>query len=431
MTELTAPAPTTARTSLRFLTLGALALAMSIPLLLVSGVSSERQGFFEQAKATVASAWGGAQTVAGPFLLIDESYPCKKQTEDKGPVTTRCKTTRVFLPGTLNIASDVQHQIRRKAIYDIPVYTSDTRLKGLFAPPSSDARATLHYETARLAIGLTHTQAVAEPPTVEVNRKPATLRATSTVGWLPSGLHVPLTLEPGSQVAFDIQLAARGTDSLTLTALGDVTEVEARSTWPHPAFGGRYLPDESEVRSDGFTAAWTVHELARGLPSSWRGQSQHAPTGDITIRLHPSITDHRLVDRGIKYGLLFVALTFLTLLCFELSAKVRFHPVQYGVVGIALTLFYLALLSLSEHIPFGAAYAIASAIVIALITGYVWGITRRRLLTGWIAGIVSFLYATLFTLLSLEDYALLAGTALLFAGLAALMVTTRSLTQEV
>jgi len=43
------------------------------------------------------------------------------------------------------------------------------------------------------------------------------------------------------------------------------------------------------------------------------------------------------------------------------------------------------------------------------------------------AAIIASLYTTLYVLLQLEDYSLLVGTAVLFAGLFALMYTTRHL----
>jgi inner membrane protein involved in colicin E2 resistance len=44
------------------------------------------------------------------------------------------------------------------------------------------------------------------------------------------------------------------------------------------------------------------------------------------------------------------------------------------------------------------------------------------------AAVVASLYTTLYVLLQLEEFSLLVGTAVLFAGLIALMFTTRSLT---
>jgi inner membrane protein len=101
------------------------------------------------------------------------------------------------------------------------------------------------------------------------------------------------------------------------------------------------------------------------------------------------------------------------------------HPIQYALCGAALALFFLLLVSLSEHLPFVAAYLAASAACIALISFYV-GHVLRHVGRGLIfAGLLGALYAFLYVILQSEDYALLLGTILLFVALAAVMIMTR------
>ena len=101
------------------------------------------------------------------------------------------------------------------------------------------------------------------------------------------------------------------------------------------------------------------------------------------------------------------------------------HPVQYVLVGFALCIFYLLLISLSEHVGFGTAYAIATAACALLIgvylTGALGGASQGF---GYAAGI-TMLYSMLFVILRSEDFALLMGTLLLFGMLAAVMLVTR------
>jgi inner membrane protein len=139
------------------------------------------------------------------------------------------------------------------------------------------------------------------------------------------------------------------------------------------------------------------------------------------------VTLYKIVDRAIKYGVLFITLTFITFVCFELTLGFRFHPVQYGVVGLALVLFYLALLSLSEHLPFGAAYGVATGLLTAMIAWYVGSLSGSKLLMNFTAAVLGTLYGVLYVLLKLETFALLLGTAVLLLGLFGLMYATRSL----
>ena len=126
-----------------------------------------------------------------------------------------------------------------------------------------------------------------------------------------------------------------------------------------------------------------------------------------------------------KYGMLFIGLTFLAVGLFEFMKSLRVHPIQYLLVGAAMSLFFLLLVSLSEHMPFEQAYAIASAACVLLLTYY-----ASHMLGRWSRGLpfgagIAALYAMLFVLLRMEQTALLVGAIALFVVLAAVMMLTR------
>ena len=189
------------------------------------------------------------------------------------------------------------------------------------------------------------------------------------------------------------------------------------------------MPVSRAIDAKGFTAHWEVHGLARNLPDIWVHQDQQRAltNGGMGVRFHNPVTPYTSIDRGIKYGLLFIALTFLTFFCVELITKAKFHVVQYAVVSLGLIMFYMTLLAASEHMVFWISYALATALITALLGAYSWGMTREKLITSLIVGVLFSLYGTLFVLLQLEDFALLTGTALLLIALAVLMFATRNL----
>ena len=131
------------------------------------------------------------------------------------------------------------------------------------------------------------------------------------------------------------------------------------------------------------------------------------------------------VTRALTYGLLFLFLPFFTLFLFEVFSTKRIHPLQYLFVGFADCIFYFLLLSLSEHIAFGLAYAIACVCSTGLITAYTTSIIRS-----WKKGVVMLpmfgaAYGFLAVVLNSEDYALLFGSIGLFLILAVVMLLTR------
>ncbi len=112
---------------------------------------------------------------------------------------------------------------------------------------------------------------------------------------------------------------------------------------------------------------------------------------------------------------------------FEVTQKSKLHYVQYVLIGFSLGMFFLTLLSLSEHIEFLNAYISASAITILSISIYTWFSNKSVKQFGSILLLLTALYAIIYSLLQLEDYALLMGTGLLLFILFVLMWITRNL----
>ena len=126
-----------------------------------------------------------------------------------------------------------------------------------------------------------------------------------------------------------------------------------------------------------------------------------------------------------KYAALFIVMTFVVFFLWEIVRSRLLHPIQYLFVGFAMCVFYLLLISVSEHVGFDLAYALAAGattVLIAVYSVYVLGGVMEGGLMG--LGLVA-LYGFLYLLLRLEDYALLAGSVGLFAMLALLMYATR------
>ena len=428
------------RQSVRLLVVGGIVLGMLVPLSFVGGLADERQRYFGRVAADIAASWGGSQVVNGPYLLIPETTRHAVHGDD-GEVSWRVRRSqRVVLPAEIEMEISVEHQLRRRSIYEVPVYEAMLKFRGMFAPSAQElGQLELAWDQARVIVGIGQTQAISfmSPLTVAggAGNVPEVFKFASSTGesWLPQGVHASLgALSPGAELPFEFELRLKGTQNLSMALIGAATSVEMAASWPHPSFGGQFLPLAYEVSDTGFTATWRVHELARNLPSHWNARAYEADVQAVlaSVSLFEPITMYALVDRGIKYGVLFIGLTFLTFVCFELLTPIRFHYAQYGVIGVGLVMFYLVLLSLSEHIAFGLAYALGTAVLTALNTLYLWWMTRSWRLTALGGVVLVALYVALYVLLRLEDFALLVGTGVLLIGLVAAMYATRGLTQD-
>jgi inner membrane protein len=137
------------------------------------------------------------------------------------------------------------------------------------------------------------------------------------------------------------------------------------------------------------------------------------------------INPYVMSDRAIKYGLMFIVLTFVCVGLLELLVGRRVHPVQYLLVGLAISVFFLLLLSLSEHLGFGLSYGAAAAAVVALLSFYGMWMLHHRGQGLAFGALIALLYGALYVVLIQEQTALLIGALLLFTVLALVMVLTR------
>jgi inner membrane protein len=203
--------------------------------------------------------------------------------------------------------------------------------------------------------------------------------------------------------------------------------VKIISDWPHPSFQGSVLPSERTITDSGFEASWSVPNLARNYPQLWTAETQKFNVHEFVagVNLFEPVSLYSQITRTIKYGILFIVLTYITFVIFELGIKRRLHFVQYGIIGLGLSMFYLSLLALAEHISFFMAYVSAAALISVMISLYAYSAVKNISRAGLVFLLLGGLYSILYSLLKLEDYALLVGTVLLLVILAVLMYFTR------
>ncbi|NNC68131.1 MAG: cell envelope integrity protein CreD, partial [Gammaproteobacteria bacterium] len=290
----------------------------------------------------------------------------------------------------------------------------------------------IDWDKAYIVLGLSDTRAINEVSSLnwngnEIGYSPG----TKVTEILSHGFHASLEglNAETEQHVFNTKVSINGSQGFRFAPFGENTTVNMKSSWPHPSFQGMTLPNNYEVTADGFTSSWTIPHLARNYPQSWVYADQNYHLGEFTagVDLFEPVFLYSKVTRAVKYGILFVGLTFLTFLIFELTTQTRLHYVQYGLIGVALTLFYLVLLSIAEHTAFLTAYIIAAISNIGLITIYTGAALKNWTRAGVIFVLLSALYTVLYSLLQLEDYALLMGTMLLLFVLMVLMYVTRNL----
>ena len=116
-------------------------------------------------------------------------------------------------------------------------------------------------------------------------------------------------LEPGSDLAFDLNSIVAGSNSLALTPLGKNTHASLRSAWDSPGFYGSFLPLSRVVDKSGFTADWEVTHLNRNFPQTWSGKGFQPDESALGGNLVQSVDHYQKTWRSARYGIHFIGLT--------------------------------------------------------------------------------------------------------------------------
>jgi len=417
----------------KVLGIGVLALLMTIPLLQVSGLVHERQQLRETAIAQIAQGWGGAQVLGGPVLTVPTLH--QVTVADNQPPQWRAGSESMVADKlTTEVALAVQ--TRRYGIYDAPVFVATVKLDGSFraedlAQFKQASNAQWQGSKAELRLPIGDLRGLQEVSELRINGKPARFDSSADrlVQW--PNVVVPIDLDAlGNQpIHVEISLKLAGTESLQLLPLARSTDVTMRAPWRDPSFVGAALPLEHQLDAKGFSAHWHLLDLNRSYGQHWTdggdGMDKSLQASTFGVQLYQPVDVYQRNERAGKYGLLFIAMTFVAFFLFEVLKRLRVHPVQYLLVGAALATFYVVLLALSEQIGFGAAYVVAAAAVVLIIGGYATAVLNARRAGLLLGGVIALIYAMLYGLIAAEQYALLIGALVLLVMVALMMYLTR------
>jgi inner membrane protein len=441
----------------RLATTAFVAILLAIPLFMVWLLIYDRQEESRTAQFSISEGWGGPQILAGPLLVIPYRAFVEETVTINGAIQPRLTDRweqRTIAPEAVEITTALTPERRSRSIYQAIVYAAAVDGRARFTLPPDLARsgidpARLDLSRAELRFGVSDPRGLGANPRVTARSGPLRLEpgggtgATGGAGFF-AALDASELINSPIEIRFAFDL--RGNQSLSLAPQAGDTKWTVRSQWPHPSFGGAFLPIERTVREDGFDATYRVGNLALGRtpvsdgaapaiappaaggdPALRRGPVAPPAAATAQIELVQPVDLYSQVDRATKYGFLFIGFTFLAFLLFDIVGGVRVSAVEYLLVGAGLVLFFVMLLAFAEVIGFAGAYVVAAAAITGLISAYSAAVLKSRRRAGFVAGLLAALYATLYLLLSLEAYSLLIGSLLLFAALAATMYLTRNL----
>jgi len=110
---------------------------------------------------------------------------------------------------------------------------------------------------------------------------------------------------------------------------------------------------EKTLSAQGFSADWKVSSLATDaqsrFPCGVASSNKSACAEGMAVAFVDPVHATALSERAVKYGELFIALTFVGLGLYELLRRIKVHPAQYLLIGAALAVVMLS----TRHIHWG------------------------------------------------------------------------------
>lgn len=442
---------------LKLLLVCLLVLAMGVPLLVVGGLVAERQARAGNVTAQIGADAGGAQVVGGPMLLVPYQRTVET-TDDQGRTQRRAERgTFVVFPETGSADTTLEVTDRNIGIYRAASYTATTDFDASFRPQATledvpeeyrfawdearivmfvrDSRAIRNAAEVRFTDGAT---ATLEPisdlsltaPSEEYARpglfSSAAVRPPSTL----QAFAAPARFENGPR-DFEVEsrLTLTGAQRFSIAAFAQDTSATIRGDRRDARSEGYFQSSEAlQSTEEGFVVSWRVPFVARGVEKAADLNSFNlglAAGRDMAVSFVASDDVYQGVARAVRYGIMFIGIVFLATLIFEAVSGRKAHPAQYVLVGLAQCVFYLLLLSMTELIGFTVAFFVAASATVALLAYYA-GASFGSAAVGLRALIgLGLLYLAMYVLMTLEDFALFAGSLVAFAVIAATMIATR------
>lgn len=353
---------------------------------MVFAISDSREQRNRHVAAQIAEEWGGTVHIQGPVA------------------GNRQGTVRRIRPQTFNCDAKVNTRSLHRNIYEAEVFDAKVSMSGTFSKDSL------------VAIG--------DTILIEVRLNPSRITGLSplkigdkSIEWKKSDNCLKAEVEARDvtqAVEFSTDFDIHGSGGLFIKQIGRESTVDISGDAPNPSFSGSRLPNEREIQDRQFNARWV--SMDERIDPAYEEKSGYVGTNFLV-----GVYRYQKVARALKYSFIIILLTYLSVLLTEMMTGRNIPLLNYFLIGAALIIFYSLLLSFSEHVSFGIAYLIAAAMTVLLITGYMWRMLGSAKSATMIGLILTGMYVVCYILLTLSTYALLLGSLMLFAALAAVM----------
>ncbi len=262
-----------------------MSLLLLVPLALIQGQIRDRAQRQNEVQASIANSAAGPQVLVAPVIALHYRERIEvpiAEGEQGAAGKTRSQIverTLMLPPEKLTMTGDTAVETRNKGIYQARLFRLDLAASGHFVVgplPEAPGGGHIVDANAELLLGIADPRGVNNDPEVTINGKPRRFGSPGTKGKGEQEAGVkrlridlgPLDVQRENRFDFAFPLQLTGTTRLAIAPTGESNHIALKSAWPHPNFGGRFLPTVRSVSKEGFTAQWEISHLARNFEAT-------------------------------------------------------------------------------------------------------------------------------------------------------------------
>lgn len=427
----------------KMIMVGILTLVLLIPLQYVKELIYERSERKKEVVSEVTQLWGEDVLFYGPILRIPyKSYSETSVIDSKTKQTVIERKAAVyyayFFPEKLNNKSTIKKNTSlKRGIYNNVVFTADMNFDGNFVKPNFEKlgikEEDLLWDKAALVVKTTNLKSIKSDLNIKLNNNAfifeSKVEEDDDFGTLETSAFNYKMLASNNVLNFNFSMKYNGSNSVKFIPIGKTTEIKMDSDWDSPSFDGMFAANDTtkSISNKGFHADWKILHINRPFAQQYSNKIPNLSGYSFGAKLIETVDQYQQNERAAKYGFLVIGLTFLIFFLIQSVNKINIHIFQYTMLGLALIMFYTLLISITEHSSFSLAYLIASVAVIGMIVLYSVSILKTKKFPMFIGLALSGLYAFIYVIIQLENYALLVGSIGLFIILGLVMYFSRKI----
>ena len=242
---------------------GGLILLMLIPTVFIINLVHERKERQKEITQEVSQKWAGSQTIAGPFLFVPYTYTALN--EDKKEILL--KSHFWILPDEMKVDGNLQHEIRKRSIYNVLLYRTNLKAQGHFTMqiPKDLSPEQIKWDEIKVCVSLSDFKGIESRVVVKTNNRDVELSpGLPDDDLMEKGLSALAGLSAADinqNIPFNTTLNIRGSEQLHFVPLGGNSTYALQSSWPAPSFDGNSLPlTKPTIKDSGFNASWQFNK---------------------------------------------------------------------------------------------------------------------------------------------------------------------------